>query len=370
VQIVLSSKVASFLARMAVPANGVFPAGEIQKIGKNEFTQPICTGPFKVKEWVRNDHLTLEKNPDYWDMAPDGKPYPYVDELTIKQIAEVNTEVLQVQAGQVHGMDRPAYSQIASLKSGSKGQLLVYPQQQVYFMVIQLAKPPFDDVKVRQAMSLALDRKVFVDRVTSGLAVVANSFFPKGTFGWDPDLTLPYDLDKAKQLMASSKYPNGQKGIKLQYSSGDTLGHDNAVIAQQMWGQIGLEFTIEEVDASTLAGNWYKSDYESISGYQWTNGMADPEQLVEFFFVTPRMNSGYVPAQDAVDMVNKAQQELDPEKRKQYFFQLQQIYNQDVGGTIDLYFTPLASFVGNNVQNFYRSPLGFPYFRETWLGNA
>ncbi|HET9017379.1 MAG TPA: ABC transporter substrate-binding protein, partial [Thermomicrobiaceae bacterium] len=216
----------------------------------------------------------------------------------------------------------------------------------------------------------ALDRSVFVKQVTAGLASVANSFFPKGTLDWDASLSLPYDLTRAKQLMSQSKYPSGYKGLTLQYSSGDTLGHDNAVIAQQMWSQIGLQFTIQQVDASTLAANWYKSDYESISGYQWTNGMADPEQLVEFFFVTPRMNSGYQPAQSAINLVNQAQQELDPAKRQQDFYQLQQIYNQDVGGTISLYYTPLASYVGNNVQGFYRSPLGFPFFWETWLGKA
>ena len=365
VKIVLGVKIASFLARMAVPANGIFPASEIQKIGKNEFTQPIGTGPFKYKEWVRNDHFTMDKNPDYWDMAPDGKPYPYVDEIVIKQVAEITTQVLQVQAGQIDGGSAP-YSQVASLQNNNKGKLVMSPQQQVYFMVVQTTKPPFDDINVRQAMSLALDRKAMVDRATAGTAVVANSFFPKGTLDWDPDLTLPYDVQKAKDLISKSKYPQGHKGAKLQYPSGAQIGNDNAVLAQQMWQQIGIDLTIEEVESSTLGNNWYNSDFESISGYQWTNGMADPDQLVQFFFITPRMNSGYQPSQQAQDLVNQASQELDPEKRKQIYYQLQQIYANDVGGTIDLYYTANVAYIGNNIQGYYRSPLGFPYWWEFW----
>ncbi|HVB63824.1 MAG TPA: ABC transporter substrate-binding protein [Nitrolancea sp.] len=365
VKIVLGTKIASFLARMAVPATGIFPATEIQKTGKNEFTAPIGTGPFKLKEWVRNDHFTMEKNPDYWDMAPDGKPFPYLDQVVIKQVTEVTTQVLQVQAGQLDGGTAP-FSQVKTLQNDTKGKLVIAPQQQVYFMMIHLTVPPMDDVNVRQAMSLALDRKVFIDRATAGTAVLANSLFPKGTLDWNPNLNLPYDLDKAKQLMAKSKYPQGHKGAKIQYPSGSQVGNDNAVLAQQMWQAIGIEMTIEEVESSTLGANSQKHDFQVISGYQWTNGMADPDQLVNFFFVTPRIDSDYEPAQSTLDLVKQASQELDPDKRKQIYYQLQDIYNQDVGGVIPLYYTSNVAFIGKNIQGYYRSPLGFPFWWEFW----
>ena len=105
VKITLKVKVASFLARLAYNSNAIFPKTEIDKIGKDEFTQPIGTGPFMVKEWVRNDHLTLDKNPNYWQMGVDGKALPYLDQLVFKQVAESATQVLQVQAGSVNGSE-------------------------------------------------------------------------------------------------------------------------------------------------------------------------------------------------------------------------------------------------------------------------
>lgn len=367
VQIALNSLVAGFMARLAMISNAIFPKVQIEEVGEAEITNPIGTGPFVMKEWVPNDHLTLDKNPDYWAVGEDGQALPYLDQILITEVAEPTTQVLQIQAGQLHGSEGIPFSQIPELEKNPSGKLLLFPQQQVFFMVLQLTRPPFDDVKVRQAMSLALDRQVFVDRVTAGKAEVANSFMPNSGMCWNGDATLPYDLERAKQLIAESKYPSGHEGAKLQVPSGSQPGRDNAVIAQQMWGQIGIELEIEEVESSTLGDNWYQSNFEAISGYQWTNGMMDPEQIAEFFFVEPRMNTGYEPSQHALDLVEAASTELDADKRCTIYHELQDIYNQDVGGTISLYYTPSVNYVSPNVEGFYRTPLGVPLWRQTWL---
>ena len=367
VTVTLSAKVASFLARMAVLSNAIFPADEVTAIGKNQFTKPIGTGPFMLKEWVRNDHVTLAAFPGYWDLASDGKPYPYLDQVIVKQVAEDNTKVLQVQGGQLTGADSIPYSLYTSLQKDPRGQLVTFPQQQIQFFEIHVSTPPFDDVKVRQAMSLALDRQVFVDRATAGTAVVGNSFFPKTGQFWDPDLTLPYDPAQAKQLIAASKYPNGYSGVKIQIPSGNQLGRDNAQLAQNMWQQVGLTMTIEEIDGSVLSANRLKGQFEVISGFQWTNGTADPDQQVEFYIVTPRFLSGYQPSQHMLDLVQQASQELDPAKRQQLYYEIQSIYNQDVGGTITLYYTQSVNYLGPKVRGFVRSPLGVPLWWQTWL---
>ncbi len=367
VKITLTTKVASFLPRLATNPNAIFPKEEIDKVGKEEFSQPIGTGPFVVKEWVRNDKLTLDKNPNYWDLGADGKPLPYLDQLVFQQVAESSTQVLQVQAGSLQGSEGIPWSQIPTLEKDARGQLVILPQQQVFFMVVQLTKPPFDDLKVRQAMSLALDRKVFVDRATAGKAEAANSFFPKSAPCWDANAKLPYDLEKAKQLIAQSKYPTGHTGAKLQLTSGGQQGRDNAVIAKDMWDKIGIKLTIEEVEGSTLSDSWYKQSFDAISGYQWTNGMLDAEQHVQFFFVDPRMQTGWQPSQRATDLVKAASQELDVDKRCAMFAELQNIYNEDVGGTISLYYTPSVNYLGPDVKNFFRTPLGVPFYKDTWL---
>ena len=367
-KITLKTKVASFLARLASNVNAIYPKTEIDKIGKDEFTQPIGTGPFVVKEWVRNDHLVLDKNPNYWQMGVDNKPLPYLDQLMFKQVAESATQVLQVQAGSVNGSEGIPFSQIPALEKDPRAQLLTFPQQQVHFMVLQLTHPPFDDVKVRQAMSLALDRKVLVDRVTAGKATAANTFFPQSALYWNATAQLPYDLAKAKQLIAQSKYPMGHTGAKLQLTSGSQLGRDNAVIAKDMWDAIGIRVTIEEVEGSTLSQGWSNDKFDAVSGYQWTNGILDPEQHVVFFCVDPKMHTGWAPPPRVNELVAAGTLELDKDKRSQIYGELQTIYNDEVGGTISLYYTPSVNYLSPDVKGFFRTPLGVPLFREVWLG--
>src|SRR6266851_2484310 len=367
VKITIGSKVASFLARMAMNPNAIFPAEEVAKVGSDEFTQPIGTGPFKFKEWVRGDHLTLERNPDYWQMAPDGKALPYLDAIEIRQVPEDSTKVLQIQAGSLNGTEGLPWSQATALQSNARGQVVLLPQQQIFFMEVNVRRPPFDDLKVRQAMSLALDRQVFVDRATAGKAEVANSFMPRSGMCWNPNSKLPYDLAQAKALIAQSKYPNGFSGPKLSLPSGNQVGRDNAVLAKDMWDKIGINLTIEEVEGSTLSKSSYAADFDAISGYQWTNGMVDPEQHVIFMFIDPKLNTGYEPSQHAVDLVKSASQELDPQKRCGMYNELQDIYNQDVGGSMTLYYTPSLNYLSPDVRGFLRTPLGVPLYKLTWL---
>jgi peptide/nickel transport system substrate-binding protein len=367
VRITLSKPVAAFLGRLAIFANGIFPKEEIDAIGDQEFTKPIGTGPFMIGEWVRNERLTVEKNPNYWRIGDDGQPLPYLDEIVFIQVPEPTTRVLQVQSGDAQGTTGIPFSQIAPLKADPRGQMLLFPVQQIYFMVVKCDIPPFDDVKVRQAMSLALDRQVFVDRVTDGEAIPANSFFPQSQLCWDSEAKLPYDLEQAKQLMAESNYPNGYEGLKIEVPGGSQVGRDNAVIAQEAWAQIGLNFTIEEVDNSALADRWYNSDYQVISGYQWTTGQVDPELHVRFFIIDPRMNSGWAGNEQATQLAEAANDELDPDKRCEMFKQIQEIYNEEQGGTISLFYTPNVCYLGTEVKGYRMTPLSVPLFYKTWL---
>jgi peptide/nickel transport system substrate-binding protein len=367
VEITLSKPVAAFLGRLAIFANAIFPAEEIAAIGEDEFTEPIGTGPFMIGEWVRNERLTVEKNPDYWRLGEDGEPLPYLDEIVFVQVPEPTTRVLQVQSGDAHGTTSIPFSQIAPLKADPRGQMNLFPVQQIYFMVVKADIPPFDDIKVRQAMSLALDRQVFVDRVTDGEAVPANSFFPKTQLCWNEDAELPYDLEQAKQLMAESNYPDGYEDLKIEVSGGSQIGRDNAVIAQEAWAEIGLDFVIEEVESSALGDRWYNADYQVISGYQWTTGQVDPELHVRFFIVEPRMNSGWEGNERATELAEAANEELDSDVRCDMFKEIQEIYNEEHGGTISLFYTPNVCYLSNDLQGYAMTPLSRPLFYRAWL---
>lgn len=367
VKLTLDHKIAAFIARLAVLCTSVLPKSEVDaQPADAEFEKLTGTGPFVITEWIRGDHIILEKNPYYWEIAPDGKPYPYLDKIVMTQVPEDQTRVLQVQAGTAHGTEEIPWSQISALKSDTNNKVILSPSTQSWFYDVLVENPPLNDLKVRQAMSLALDRQALIDVATAGTGTIANSFFSSADLCWNADLSLPYDLEAAKKLMAESAYPDGYKGLVIRWVSGRSIAKDTAVLAQQMWAKIGLEFTLEEVGAALLDEYWYKHDYDVIAGFQWTERMADPEELVLYYVDEPQMETGWF-NQQALDLARAGSTEMDPTKRCELYKEVQKIFNDDVGGIIPIFYTPALSFVGPKVMDYFRDPLGAPWYRYVWL---
>lgn len=368
VRLKLKEKSADFLAGLALFSNGIFPKKAFEAAGSPEefFKKPIGTGPFMVADWVVGEYMVLKKNPYYWEMGVDGKPLPYLDEIRLTQVAEDSTRVLQVQSGEIDATDAIPFSQVASLKNDPNAVLTLWPSTQTYYIFLNHTKPPFDDVKVRQALNYAIDRQALLDVVLHGNGEVAKSFMPKASPCWNPNLEgFPYNLEKAKQLIAESKYPNGYKGVKLEVPSGRVIGRDQATVLKEMWAKIGIEVEVNEIEGGLLGDKFRNGTFEAISGYQWTNDVIDPAQQVAWFVVDPAVHSGWKNDR-AVELTKKAAVELDPQKRCEMYYEIQKIYN-DEAVEIPLYHTPFTTFIRKDVKGFYQIPLGWLVFRETWL---
>ncbi len=371
VKITLKEQSSEFLSDMALFSNEIVPQKAVEAAGKdgdtyNFFKKPIGTGPFMVTDWVVGDYMTLKKNPNYWEMGADGQPLPYLDGVEIKQVAEDTTRTLQVQSGDQDGTYGVPFSQIAGLKSDPKATVTLWPSTQSYWLELNHRIPPLDDVKVRQAMNYALDKQAMLNAVLSGNGELATSIFPKGSPCWNPNLTgFPYDLEKAKQLMKESKYPDGFSGIHIQVPAGRVIGRDQATMAKDMWAKIGINVEIQEMEGGLLSQLNTNNQEEIISGYQWTNDINDNGELAGWAMVDPAMHSGWSNP-TVLDLAAKAKVELDPAKRCDMYYQMQQLFNDDAVAIL-LYHTPFVTFVNNNVKGFYMIPLGWYVWKGTWL---
>lgn len=368
VRITLKEKSSDFLAGLALFSNGIFPKKAFEAAGSPEefFRKPIGTGPFMVADWVVGEYMVLKRNPSYWELGADGKPLPYLDEVRLIQVPEDSTRVLQVQSGEIDATDAIPFSQVASVKNDAGASLTLWPSTQTYYIFLNHTKPPFDDVKVRQALNYAIDRQALLDAVLYGNGEVAKSFMPKAGPCWNPNLQgFPFDLEKAKKLIAESKYPNGHKGAKLEVPSGRVIGRDQATILKEMWAKIGIEVEVNEIEGGLLGDKFRNATFEAISGYQWTNDVIDPAQQVAWFVVDPAIHSSWKNDR-AIELTKKAAVELDPQKRCEMYYEVQQIFN-DEAVAISLYHTPFTTFVRKDVKGFYQIPLGWLVFKETWL---
>jgi len=194
-------------------ASGIMPKGLAER--ENLKIKGIGTGPFKLVEFVPQDHITYARNPDYWD-----KPLPYVDGMVFKVLTEDNARVAALRAGQIqYAFLLPqGYEQ---LKNAPGITVLKSPSAWVVLHYINVSKKPLNDARVRRAMRMAVDTNEVIQKAAFGQGVPSGPM-PTGYGDWylDPK-TLPYlrpDVEGAKKLLAEAGYPNGGFKVEIKCS--------------------------------------------------------------------------------------------------------------------------------------------------------
>jgi len=182
----------------------------------------VGTGPFKFVEWVRGDRLVLDKNPNYW-----GKKSSY-DRVIFRPITNDPSRVAALLAGDVDIIDQVSPVDQDRLRKDSRVTLLSKPAATMMYIHMDsnrdkspfvagkdgkpLDKNPLKDPRVREALSLAINREALVERVLNGAAEPAGQFVPEGMVGYAPDLLPdPYDVEKAKKLLADAAIPTASR---------------------------------------------------------------------------------------------------------------------------------------------------------------
>ena len=209
-----------------------------------------------------------------------------MDEVDIDYVPDDNTRILKLQGGETDVIDFVPLSQIASrIDSAATSRRRPFTIAQMYFIMLNNTVKPLDDVKVRQALNYATDKEAIAKTVFFGQAKVANAPIPPGMYQAKDLPGYPFDLEKAKQLMAESSSPNGFK-LEMQVRSGNADYANIATIVKDEWSKIGVDVNLVNLETSVVRTNYRAGNYQSMpSG--WTNDMNDPTQIVNY-----EMNGG------------------------------------------------------------------------------
>ncbi len=215
VTIVLTRPNSAFLSALALPSFAFASPTALQEYDADnvELTEegsivvngtfgtehPIGTGPFKFVEWVTGDHVTLERNEDYW-----GEP-ALLDELIIRPISDPSARLQALQSGDVDGMDFVQPAQFEDVRNDSSLQLLERPAFNVGYIGFNASTPPFDELEVRQAVAHAIDKQAIADAFYGGVGEPALEFMPPTMPGYNASLEdYPFDPDQARTLLEQS----------------------------------------------------------------------------------------------------------------------------------------------------------------------
>jgi peptide/nickel transport system substrate-binding protein len=222
-------------------------------------THPIGTGPFKFKRWVQGDRILLERNPDYWQ-----KGKPKLDAVTFRFIGDPQAQAAALRAGDVDSFPEFSAAELfGAFQKDSRFATLIGATPNKLVAGMNNARKPFDDIRVRQALMMAVDRKAVMEGAYSGLGTLIGSHFAPSDEGYI-DLTgvLPYDPEKAKKLLAEAGYARGftftMKVPQMSYAT------RAAQIMQGMFAEVGVTMNIvpSEFPAKWIQEVFTNTDYD------------------------------------------------------------------------------------------------------------
>lgn len=304
--------------------------------------KPVGTGPFVFKEWSKGNHLILERNPDYWDA---GKPY--LDRVIYRVIPDAGARTAAIEKGEVQyaffspvpARDADRLSKLDTISIDTKGYEWLSPW---LFLDLNVAREPFTDVRVRQALYHAIDREAYNRVVWFGFGKPAISPIVSTltTFHDATVPTYPFDPEKAEKLLDEAGLKRGADGVRfrinLDYLPYGEEFRRSAEFIKQAFKRVGVEAEIRNQDTPTYTRRIY-GDRDFDATIQWYSGFADP--LVG---VTRNFNSdgigknipftngpGY--RNERVDqIIADAQSSGSQEERIKLFREFQQIVQTDV----------------------------------------
>ncbi|QOZ24593.1 ABC transporter substrate-binding protein [Bradyrhizobium sp. CCBAU 51753] len=248
---------------------------------------PVGTGPYILKSWTAGDRMVLEKNPDYWD-----KGKPYLDRIILKPLPDAQSRFASLQSGEADIVwdDEADADNILKAQKDSKLTVHTYKGSGAAVYAVNTKNPPFDDIRVRQAVVMALDRPKMSQAVSSGLSRPASN--PYGDGSWvkcKDDGALPFDLEKAKALVKDYGKPVEFKMLVTATPRGRTVGQ----VLQQLWKRAGINMEIEQVDQATIVPRAFMRQFQMTPWRIVDLADPDPQMYANFHTGSPVALANY-----------------------------------------------------------------------------
>ena len=363
VEITLTQPYTPFLYNLAMPAASRIISPKALKehkddIGKN----PVGTGPFKFSSW-KDKKLILKKNDKYWgDNA-------YLDELVF--LAMDNADSLsKFKAGSVNMLGDFETETAVEIEDFSKGYLLLSPVMHVGYLAMNTEKKPFDNVDVRKAINLAIDKKKLVDTLFKGFAIVSKTSLPPSMWGHNSNLTdYEYDIKKAKELLAKAGYPNG---FEVNFWVRDKA--INKKLVKSIKGdleKIGVKLDVQTKGTSDFFKGVKTGEHE-LAKLAWYGDNGDPDNFLYVLFDEDNTvkgkasNRAFLKDKTLHEIFIKAQQSSDKKERTRLYEEAQERIQQ-LAPWVHLFHKQQVVGLLEEVRGVIAHPTGTIRFHETWI---
>jgi ABC-type transport system substrate-binding protein len=357
VEVTLKSPDLAFLNAFAMEFCDVVPKEWVDKWGKQFNRHPLGTGPFLFEKWSPGREIVLTRNPSYWE---PGRPY--LDKIDYQLSFSPPTALLKLQSGEIDALgDGVPPADIARVMADPQWKPYIYSQPLVAisYMFMNVQMKPFDDVKVRRALSWAINRDKLV-KLQAGQAMSLWQFYPKGMPGHEEGKVFyGYDPAKSKQLLADAGYPDGFT---------TQLYTDNVDPDPTLWQSVQADLAAVGVDAElrTMSNNTYYNQQGmpktlTAGSVGWWMDFPDPSDWITPLFskssaVPGGMNASFWWSAELEVMFRKAQATTDPTARIAKFSEMQQLIS-DQAPYVPCYQPIQTTMCSKNTGGFFLHPV-------------
>ena len=329
----------------------------------------ISTGPFKLTGWEPGSYLMFEKNENYWD-ADSIK----LDGIKCLLMQDQNATFSAYESGDALMIKDVPTQEITTLKERS--DFHIDPILGTYYLDLNTTLDEFKDPKVREALSLALDRKYISETITSGTYTPASGFVSEGVTDWDgsawqdniTDKSAYINIDdhvgnlaKAKELLKEAGYENGVGLPEMVYSTNDASYHKKiAEYLQQAWGELGLKVQVNIVEWKSFTPQRRSGNYQ-IARDGWVMDYNDPSNILELALTGNGNNNAKYSNPEFDALMSKAATEKDPQTRFGYLHQAEDFIMKDTAMVPLLYYNDFY-LQSDKITGSWHSPDGFWHF--------
>jgi peptide/nickel transport system substrate-binding protein len=332
-------------------ADGVF-----QPSGTYATEHPTGTGPYKFDSWTVGEQVVLVRNDDYWgDEA-------LTERIIFRPIADNAARLQALQTGEIQGYDLVEPQDVETIQGDSALQLLERPPFNVGYVTINQAKPPMDQLEVRQAVAHALNRQEVVDSFYAGRGVVATQFMPQEILGWADDVTT-YDFDPARsrQLLqqAGLTLP-----VEIEFWYPTDVSRDYMPDPKRNFEAFAADLNAAGFRVVPKTAPW-RPDYvarvnDGTAGHLnligWIADFADADNFVGTFFQVPANQWGFE-NEEIHNLLAQAEEEADPTARTELYEQANRAIMDFIPG-VPYVHAKAALALQSNIQGYVPSPVG------------
>jgi peptide/nickel transport system substrate-binding protein len=349
----------SFLAKLMGSSISIVPQEVVEENG--DLMQVMSgTGPFRFVDYVPNTNVTLERNPDYWD-----SPFPYLDGLEILVIPDNTSRTTALVTGTV---DIIEYAPVQDLPIFEADETLKVEGNQntnIRYMGVNVSREPFDQLEVRQAMAMAIDRGPVIDSAVFGYGTATNVLFPESYWAGIPSEIPPVDIEGAVALLDSVGLGDGFEAQIQSWAQYPFLSNA-AIVIQEQLRQIGVESEVDLQENAVLLENYFSGNFDlSVTG---TSAYVDPNDVVQSNFMTDASsNGGGYSNQEVDDLIAAGIATTDQDERAEIYGEIQQILLADLPW-INLFIAEQYEAMKTYVEGYVHIPTGSNRsIKEVWL---